>query len=103
MYISWPKSTEFYSLQQSAQYIKVPKREHNIIEAIQLLSIMKSFIAMKQTLLHPFHGVAMTTSDFVEASTHLDLSSDFIYCDPDTGALIPMNGTIEVWLITKES
>lgn len=47
-------------------------------------------------LLFVLQVVAVPTSDVANLSAHLDLTSDFIYRDPDTGALIHMNGTIEV-------
>ncbi|KAK0100755.1 hypothetical protein ONS95_007205 [Cadophora gregata] len=58
-------------------------------------SFTTSILSLLLILLLTLQAVAIPTSDIVEASLPLDLSSDFIYRDPDNGALIPMNGTIE--------
>ena len=55
-----------------------------------------TLLTLVLTLLFSLQAVAIPTSDVADSTLHLDLTSDFIYRDPDTGALIPMNGTVEV-------
>jgi len=55
-----------------------------------------TLLTLVLTLLFSLQAVAIPTSDVADSTLQLDLTSDFIYRDPDTGALIPMNGTVEV-------
>ncbi|PVH83871.1 hypothetical protein DL98DRAFT_529159 [Cadophora sp. DSE1049] len=58
-------------------------------------SLTTTILPLLLTLLFALQAIAIPTSDSLESSLHLDLSSEIVYRDPDNGALIPMNGTIE--------